>query len=221
MIIAGLQKFSLLDFPEHVCATIFTQGCNFCCPFCHNVELWEMTTCGSFSVLDILAFLRKRQKVLHHVCMSGGEPTLQHNLSDVLAQMKALGYAVKLDTNGSHPEVLKSLLSQHLLDYIALDLKAPAPKYSLLAGVPIDFSIILESLHLIEQSGVNYQVRTTYVQPLLDEHDLIQIRSFLKRPDRYHVQPFRETAHYQQYLSVYSKQNKERKCDLLQATGMQ
>lgn len=192
MMIAGIHKTSLIDFPGKLCATLFTQGCNFACPFCHNRALWPSAAPETpYTLDDLRAFLRKRRGRLQAVCISGGEPTLHDDLPELIAEIRSLGYAVKLDTNGSHPDMLRSLLAERLLDYVAIDIKASEAKYRFLAGTPVDFGRILESVRCVECSGVAYQLRTTYVQPLLDEGDLAIIAALVADRSKYHVQPFR------------------------------
>lgn len=194
MQIGGFQKVSLIDYPGKVSCVVFTQGCNFRCPYCHNRELVVASEFGE-PVPDnqILDFLRARNGKLQGVVVTGGEPTLQPDLKDFLREVKRLGYAVKLDTNGSRPGVLRDLLAARLVDFIAMDIKAPLEKYDLLSGVPVDIRRIQESIALILASGREYQFRTTLVKPLLSQQDLPRISELIKAPPSYVLQNFSAT----------------------------
>jgi len=175
--IGGLQAFSLSDFPGCVSALVFAQGCNFRCPFCHNSRLVPMTADPRtlFPVRDVLDFLEDRKGRLDGVVVSGGEPTLQADLADFLSTLKTMGFAVKLDTNGSNPESLQRLVTERLLDYIAMDLKAPWVKYNRLTGIVAPIDKLKRSMGLIAESGIPHEFRTTRVEALLDEHDIAAI----------------------------------------------
>ncbi|MDP8264777.1 MAG: anaerobic ribonucleoside-triphosphate reductase activating protein [Candidatus Aceula lacicola] len=189
--IGGFQKFSLIDFPGKMAAVVFTQGCDFRCPFCHNPDL-VLPEKFSEPILEqeILEFLEKRQDQLQGVVVTGGEPTIQGDLKAFLKKVKDLGFFVKLDTNGNNPEVLDDLIKEKLIDYVAMDVKAPLEKYSDVTGVQIDQSKIKESIDLILNSGIDYQFRTTVVKPFLSDQDLSNIASFLQGAKRYILQPF-------------------------------
>ena len=174
MIISGLQKMTLLDYPGKVACTVFLQGCNFRCPFCHNSDL----LCGSaqqpISEESFLAFLSKRRGLLDAVCVSGGEPTLQSDLPKLLADIRALGYCVKLDTNGSRPDMLARLLSGNLVDYVAMDVKNSPDRYGATCGTAeMNLSSIEESLRLLISGSTPYELRTTVCAQL---HDAASIR---------------------------------------------
>ncbi len=190
MIFGGLQPFTLTDFPGRVAAIAFTQGCNFRCPWCHNGGLWESSedTFYEDTVLDLLA---QRQGKIEGLVVTGGEPTIQPDLPDFLGKVKALGFAVKLDTNGSRAGMVRRLLHEGLVDFIAMDVKAPFEKYDVLAGVPAPVDAIKESIHTIVRSGVAYEFRTTCVTPLLDAADLRAIRALLPDGASWRKQPFR------------------------------
>lgn len=196
MKIAGLQKMTLLDYPGKVACTVFLGGCNFRCPFCHNSQL-----IGDADVLmdetELLDFLKKRKGLLDGVCITGGEPTLQKELPELLAQIKAMGYLVKLDTNGYRPEVLGNLLEQGLVDYVAMDVKSDPAGYARVAGVPgLQIEKIEGSLRLLLHGTVDYELRTTLVEPLHDVDSILGIRNWLenigggKTVKRYFLQPF-------------------------------
>jgi pyruvate formate lyase activating enzyme len=162
MIISGLQKMTLLDYPGKVACTVFLQGCNFRCPFCHNSDLLCGEATQPISENDFLAFLKKRQGLLDAVCVSGGEPTLHPDLPKLLSAIRSLGYSVKLDTNGSRPDMLKRLLDDKLVDYVAMDVKNSQDFYPLTCGLEnMEISSIEESLRLLMHASVPYELRTT------------------------------------------------------------
>ena len=173
MKIGGLIKFTLIDYPGHVAAVVFTQGCNFRCRYCHNPELvYPHLLQESMPKDDVLSFLRKRKGTLEGVVITGGEPTLHLGLIDFMAEIKALDYKIKLDTNGTKPEVLQEAIERQLVDFVAMDLKAPLEKYSLIAGVEFDPKIIQKSMDMIVASGLPYEFRTTYDKEVLTDEDI-------------------------------------------------
>ncbi len=165
MRIVGLQKLTLLDFPGKVACTVFLGGCNFRCPYCHNGQLLTDAP-AVMTTEDFFAFLKNRRSLLDGVCVTGGEPTLCPDLPEFLAQIKALGFAVKLDTNGSRPEVLKQILHRGLADYVAMDVKNGPQAYDATIGVPAPLEALEESLQLLFQGNTPYELRTTVVQGL-------------------------------------------------------
>jgi pyruvate formate lyase activating enzyme len=195
MQIGGFQKTSLIDYPGKVASVIFTQGCNFRCPFCHNRDLVEHLAMKELlAEAQVLGYLAFRRDKIQGVVVTGGEPTLQPDLLNFLAKLKALGYAVKLDTNGSRPDVLREALRLKLVDFVAMDIKAPLQKYASLAGVSVDLSDIQVSRDLILSSGIEHQFRTTAVKPLLDESDLEQITQWLGQNSCFTLQDFSATS---------------------------
>lgn len=191
MQIGGFQKLTLVDFPGRVAATVFTQGCNFRCGHCHNPELVLPQLFGE--QLDpeaIFDYLSGRQGKIEGVVISGGEPTLQIDLVDFIARIKNMGFAVKLDTNGSHPEVLLALISSKLLDYIAMDIKTSLVKYAQLTGVACDTLKIQESINLIIKSGIHYQFRTTLVKQFCSDEDMGYMQPLIEKAHHYVLQPF-------------------------------
>ena len=186
MKIGGFQKFSLIDYPGKISAVIFTQGCNFRCPYCHNPELVLPELFEKEMLFDeILDFLKLRKEKLDGVVITGGEPTLQRDLAAVIRKIKDLGYSVKLDTNGTNPEILKDLLEAKLLDYVAMDIKAPFEKYGELAGVEVGIDKIKQSVRQIMISGIDYEFRTTVVKYLLTDRDVEVLKSDFSNVKRY------------------------------------
>lgn len=191
MKIYGLQKTTLLDYPGHVAATIFTGGCNMRCPFCHNMNLVEETDVSMYSQDEVLSFLKKRIGILDGVCITGGEPTLSHDLVDFIRLIKSLGYKIKLDTNGTNPSVLKSLIEDSLVDYIAMDIKSAPSAYDVACGIDnFDFSKVSESVSIIMSSNIPYEFRTTAVKQLLNSSIIEEIGLFLKGCNAYYLQAF-------------------------------
>jgi len=191
--IGGLNSFSLSDFPGHVAAVVFTQGCNFRCPYCHNGSLIPMnpSTGELIPQEEILLFLEKRRTQINGVVVSGGEPTLQPDLSVFLHRVSSMGYHIKLDTNGSRPEALPELFMEGLVDFIAMDIKAPLELYDRLTGVCAPKEQLEESIKLIAQSGIDHEFRTTVVEPLLSERDLHAIQEMVPHGSRHRFQEFR------------------------------
>ena len=187
MLIGGLQKTSLLDYPDKISAIIFTQGCNFRCGYCHNPELIAFSN-NSIAENEVFDFLSLRKGKLDGVVITGGEPCLQADLKTFIKKIKSLGFLVKLDTNGSFPNILKSVLED--IDYVAMDIKAPLEKYSQIAKANIDTVKIQESIDLIIQSGIDYEFRTTVVKSQLDFSDFEKIGELIKGAKRYYLQKF-------------------------------
>ncbi len=188
MKIGGLVKFTLIDFPGRPAAIVFTQGCNFRCRYCHNPELvYPHLFAPSMPEEEVWSFLQRRQGTLEGVVVSGGEPTLQPDLVPFMSRLKDLGYKTKLDTNGTRPEVLRELIDKKLVDFIAMDLKAPFNKYADITGVDANSAILQQSMDLIRQSGLEYQFRTTYDKEVLNDND-IAVLSQLTQGENYKVQ---------------------------------
>lgn len=185
--ISGLQKMTLLDYPGKVACTVFLQGCNFRCPFCHNSDLLGRDGPESIPQETLLAFLKKRVGLLDAVCITGGEPTLQPGLEALLVQIKALGYLVKLDTNGSRPRVLKDLVEKGLVDYVAMDIKNSPDRYGETAGVPnMTLANLEESIRFLLGGTVAYEFRTTVADELHDKESMARIGQWLVRLDPDH-----------------------------------
>jgi pyruvate formate lyase activating enzyme len=192
MKIGGFQRFSLLDYPGQLAAIVFTQGCNFRCPYCHNPalvkpELFE----PELNTEWVLRFLYRRRKKLGAVVITGGEPTLQEDLIPFLKLLKAMRYKVKLDTNGSLPGLLQSISDQNLVDYYAMDLKAPLYLYKTITRSEIQEDTINDSMEIIRRAGVPYEFRTTFFDLILGSKDLYAMQKILKPGDRYILQECR------------------------------
>lgn len=224
MKISGLEKLTLTDFPGHLAAILFLEGCNFRCPFCQNSSLVlphreseslspQHMTNPDIPLDSVLAFLKKRSGLLDGVCISGGEPTLHHDLPELIRQIRDLGYLVKLDTNGTNPEMLQALLEADLLDYVAMDIKAGRNHYGAVAGLSLSqemfhtssgsehdeeskieqtLSAVQKSVNLLMNSSVIYEFRTTVVKGLHKEEDFIDISDWIKGCPRYFLQSFRD-----------------------------
>ena len=188
MQIAGLQKTSLLDYPDKISAIVFTQGCNFRCGYCHNPELIILKNEPSYTIDGFFKFLKIRKGKLDGVVITGGEPCLQKGLIDFIIEIKQMGFLVKLDTNGSVPNVLEKALP--LVDYIAMDIKAPLQKYSNIVQVNTNTDKIKESISMIINSGIDYEFRTTVVKSQLSFDDFEEIGKLLKGVKKYYLQKF-------------------------------
>jgi pyruvate formate lyase activating enzyme len=191
LLIKGLQKLSLIDYPDHLCATIFAGHCNFRCGYCYNVDLVlhadQLTTITETWVLD---FLGTRKAFLDSLCVGGGEPTLHDDLPKFLAQVKDLGYSIKIDTNGSNPTMLQQLIDHHLIDYCAMDVKAPLQKYAHVTRVPVAVSSIKRSIAILKKGVIDYEFRTTIVPDMLSLEDIIELASELRTAKRYVLQQY-------------------------------
>ena len=196
MNICGYQKTTLLDYPGHVAATIFTGGCNFRCPFCHNTDLITKSPITNIiSEEEIFNFLKKRKNVLSGICITGGEPTLQPDLPEFIQKVRSLGYKIKLDTNGYCPEIIADLLTKNLLDYIAMDIKTGFSNYTKVSGVPnLNIKHIKDSISLIENSDIPYEFRTTAVKELHTETDFQEIALMLSSKSPYFIQSFKDSG---------------------------
>lgn len=192
MRIQGLQKLTLLDFPERVACTVFFSGCNFRCPFCHNASLVvDIPLEGEISEEEFFSFLKKRQSILDGVCITGGEPLLQPDIEAFIRKIKGLGYAVKLDTNGSFPDKLKRLVEEGLVDYVAMDIKNCPDTYAITAGVEaLDIESIKKSVAYLKERHVPYEFRTTVVKNYHDKESFEKIGQWVQGAERYFLQNF-------------------------------
>jgi len=216
MKIGGIQKTSLLDYPDKISAIIWTVGCNFRCPFCYNRDIVE----GKTEIIpeeEVLSFLKKRKGLLEGLVITGGEPLLHKDITDFLEKVKKLGYPIKIDTNGSFPEKLKELIDKKLVDYISMDVKAPKNKYSQLTGKKIDIKKIQKSIKLIQNSDIDYEFKTTFVPTLLTKEDIIKIGEWLKGSKKYFLQQFKnDTSLISSQLKKISPYPKEDLWDVLE-----
>ena len=197
MKIHGLQKMTLLDFPGRVACTVFFGGCDMRCPFCHNAELLDGTAPPVMDEEEFLAFLKKRQGLLDGVAITGGEPLLQKDMPEFTAKIRALGYPVKLDTNGTHPERLAKLMREGLVQYVAMDIKNSPERYAETAGLAqLDLAPIRESVSLLLESSTDYEFRTTTIAEFHDDESFEKIGPWIKGAKRYFLQRFtdRETV---------------------------
>lgn len=192
MRIGGIQRFTLIDFPGKVACIVFTQGCNFRCPYCYNRSLVLPEYFEEPIPEDVFfRFLKSRKGLLDGVVVTGGEPTVQEDLLDFMEKIKSIGFLVKLDTNGSHPEVVKEAIEKEVVDYVAMDVKAPLRKYKEVIRVEeFDVGNVVRNIHLIMDSGVDYEFRTTVVRELLTPEDILEIGRLIKGAKRYALQKF-------------------------------
>jgi len=189
MRLGGLQRSSLIDYPGKICAIVFTIGCNFHCPYCHNPELVDETG-TELSEEDFFAFLQRRAGLLDAVTITGGEPTLHDDLVLFIHRIKQMGFLVKLDSNGTNPVMLRSLIDHQLVDYIAMDIKSPLRKYETTVARPVDLEHIQESINLLLENRVPYEFRTTVVKALLPPEDFHEIGELIKGANLYYLQKF-------------------------------
>ncbi|VVB61185.1 7-carboxy-7-deazaguanine synthase [uncultured archaeon] len=190
MKIGGFQKTSLLDYPDRISAIVWTSGCNFRCPFCYNKNL-ALGTAELFPNDEILSFISKRKEQLEGVVISGGEPLIQEDIVDFVKRIKDLGLLVKIDTNGAFPEKLSELLEKQLVDYVAMDVKAPRKKYRQITGVDVDLTKIDASINFIKTTAPSYEFKTTFIPGFLKKEDIVEIAEWLKGADAYYLQQFK------------------------------
>lgn len=195
MHIEAYQKLTLLDFPGRTAATIFTHGCNFRCPFCHNAGLVVRPSVTRVEESELLSFLEKRKKLLDGVCITGGEPLLQKDIADFIRKVRDIGYAVKLDTNGAFPDKLCELIDEGLLDFVAMDIKNSPEKYAATAGIPQDIVVqVQKSVDLLLQNRVEFEFRTTVTGNLHTVEDMTRIGEWIQGAKRYYLQPFKDSG---------------------------
>jgi len=193
MLLGGLQKLTLLDFPGHVACTVFTMGCNFRCPFCHNAPLVLTEDTPIYDVEEFFRFLATRKGLLDGVAVTGGEPLLQKDIASFLRRIKDMGFSVKLDTNGAFPKVLKALVEEGLVDYVAMDIKNAPEKYPLTCGTEMDLTAVKESVEFLKGGTVPFEFRTTAVRELHDVEDFRAIGEWIAPSEHYFIQQFRES----------------------------
>lgn len=194
MIISGFQKTSLIDYSDKIASVVFTQGCNFSCIYCHNKQLIDCQKHSEINQDDILNYLEKRKSLIDGVVITGGEPTLQADLILFAKKVKQLGYKIKLDTNGTNPEVLEKLINLKLIDYIAMDIKAPFSKYNEITQVASPIEFIKKSINIIINSKIDYEFRTTLSKNYLKEEDIIEIAKTIKGANLYYLQKYNDLS---------------------------
>ncbi|MBR3290183.1 MAG: anaerobic ribonucleoside-triphosphate reductase activating protein [Clostridia bacterium] len=211
MKIGGLQKLTLLDFPGRCACTVFTVGCNLRCPFCHNASLVTGQEPSLIDEQEVFSLLQKRKGVLDGVCLTGGEPLLQPDLPDFIRRVRDLGFAVKLDTNGTLPDRLRALLEEGLLDYVAMDIKNAPERYAETVGVPgFDVKNIEQSMRILQNGKVPFEFRTTVVRELHDPKDFQKIAEWIGNDVPYFLQQFVDSgALLGTGFSAYSKAEME------------
>lgn len=221
MVIGGLQKLTLIDYPGKLSATVFTVGCNFFCSFCHNPDLVLAKKSEEFPFMSqeqFLWWLEKNIGYLEGICITGGEPTIHEDLPDFIKEIKDLGFLVKLDTNGTNPEMLKELINNSLVDYAAMDIKAPKEKYQQFSNIDIDLGNIEKSMELIKGLP-EHEFRTTIIPLYHDKNDLIAMAKWLKGAKKYVLQQFRPETTLDTSCSMlkpYQDEELKKFCELLQ-----
>nr|WP_295679201.1 anaerobic ribonucleoside-triphosphate reductase activating protein [uncultured Lachnoclostridium sp.] len=209
MKISGLQKLTLLDYPGHLACTVFTAGCNFRCPFCQNASLvLPSKEISQYREEEILNFLSSRKHILEGLCISGGEPTMQPDLTDFIRKVKSMEYSVKLDTNGTHPKLLRELIEDQLIDMVAMDIKNSKESYPKTSGIEIlNINSIEESVDLLKEGRIPYEFRTTIVRELHTKKDMDDIGKWLYGSSPYYLQAFVDSGDLiGTNLTGYSKQ---------------
>ena len=193
MNISGIQKLTLLDFPGRLACTVFTTGCNFRCPFCHNASLVLPGKGEHIDTEQVISFLKKREGILEGVCITGGEPCFQDGIEEFIQEVRSMGFLVKLDTNGSFPEKLSSLLEKKLLDYVAMDIKTSKENYLRVCGIKNERLLqnVIESVEILKKSSVEHEFRTTTAKELQTSDDFERIGEWLKGEKSYFIQQYR------------------------------
>lgn len=205
MKISGFDKLTLLNYPDKVACTIFTSGCNLRCPFCHNSGL-VTNNYNEISFDSIYEYLKKRIGILDGVCITGGEPLIHADIKDYIKKIKNLGYLVKIDTNGCNPKLLKELIDLKLVDYIAMDIKNIYSKYDITSGVKVNIDNIKKSISIIENSGIDYEFRTTIVKEFHSTQDIKEILSYISSNSNYYIQNFKNSNDvFNRNLSSFSE----------------
>ncbi len=189
----GLEKFTLVDYPGKVACVVYTIGCNFHCPYCHNPELVNETVETRISEDSFFEFLDTRKGMLDGVVITGGEPTMHDGLPEVIKKIKDRGFLVKLDSNGTRPEMLRDLIEKGVVDYIAMDIKSPFALYPQTVSMPVNIEAVRKSVELLMGSSIKYEFRTTFVKGILAKEDILQIGKEIKGAKRYFLQKFVST----------------------------
>ena len=203
----GFQKMTMLDFPGRVACTVFTGGCNFRCPFCHNASLvTHMDSAPALEEEQIIEYITKRKNILDGVCITGGEPLLQHDIARFCQRIHDLGLLIKLDTNGSYPDRLKALIDMKLIDYIAMDIKNSKEEYAKTCGLSELPATIEESIRLIRECGLPYEFRTTVVRELHSAESMVSLAEWISGAEKYFLQGFTDSGDLiGEGLSAYSE----------------
>ncbi|MCR5116356.1 MAG: anaerobic ribonucleoside-triphosphate reductase activating protein [Lachnospiraceae bacterium] len=220
MQIHGFNKTTLLDFPGHLASTVFTGGCNMRCPYCQNADL-VLNPMSQPLISEEVVFdhIKKRKGIIEGVCITGGEPTLQADLEDFIKRLKELGVMVKLDSNGYRPEVLKRLMGNGLLDYVAMDIKSSLDDYHTVAGVKLDTSLIKESIDLLKNGPIDYEFRTTVVKELHSKETFEKIGELLSGAKQYFLQGYIDSERViERRFSSYTKEELETFVAILKKT---
>ena len=223
MRISGLQKLTLLDFPNLVACTIFLPGCQFRCPFCQNSSLvTDITSENEIDEAEIFKYLKSRVGIIDGVCVTGGEPTLQSDLKDFIKKIKDLGFKVKLDTNGYNPYILKELLDQSLLDYVAMDIKNSINKYGETCGIKsLNIENILSSIKILKECNIPYEFRTTVIKEFHTKEDFIEIAKLIKGVKTYYLQGYRDSdTCIKPGFHAYSREELNYFVDILKKEGI-
>ena len=221
MKIAGLQKLTLLDYPEHTACTVFTAGCNFRCPFCHNSDVVYNKTEG-VSEEELFEFLASRKGKLDGVCITGGEPLLQPDIVEFMQKIRKLGFLIKLDTNGSMYDKLVAIVNEGLCDYVAMDVKSSPNGYNIACGGMVNVDNVLKSIaFLIGQNKIDYEFRTTVVKELHSKQDFEEIASLLKGCKRYFLQQYKHSHKViKEGYSAYSEVEMKELCSFIKALNI-
>ncbi len=190
--IDGFDKLTLLNYPGKIACTIFTKGCNFKCPFCHNSSLIDLSLNNEIHD-EVITYLKMRKGLLEGVCITGGEPLIHKNIKELIKEIKEMGYLVKLDTNGSNPTILKELIDSNLIDYVAMDIKNVFSKYNETIGTITNIDNIKRSINIIENSNIDYEFRTTITKEFHTLDDIVEIRNMLSKKSKYYIQNFRNS----------------------------
>ena len=217
MKVFGFEKLSMVDFPGHLCCTVFTGGCNFKCPFCQNSDLVKMQNLREINQDEIFSYLSKRKGVIDSVCVSGGEPTIYPDLEQFIVKIKSLGFLVKLDTNGTNYEMLKRLIEKNLVDYMAMDIKNSLSAYGETAGTNfVDLENIKKSVELLKRNLVDYEFRTTLVKQFHSTSTITEMANWLNGAKRIFLQHFVDNGTcLQKGLNEVEKQDAEKFLDIL------
>ncbi len=190
MVFGGLEKFTLIDYPGKIACMVYTIGCNFRCPYCHNPELVDETTDVHISEREFYDFLDARKGMLDGVVITGGEPTIHADLPQVMREIKTRGFLVKLDSNGTHPAILRDAIRDGIVDFVAMDIKSPLATYGATVARPVDTEAIRESIDILMTSGIDYEFRTTIIKSMLSPEDLEQIGREIRGAKTYVLQKF-------------------------------